>query len=102
MHSDKMRVKHSPIPIGLTPGFFSSAINLHDMRAWIIFEGTCLLHNEFAKSAAASRRWRLALPYVRRKSDHCSELDPPGPAPPCSLRDTFSTFSFVIVTSCRM
>uniref|UniRef100_A0A0A9Y7W4 Uncharacterized protein n=1 Tax=Lygus hesperus TaxID=30085 RepID=A0A0A9Y7W4_LYGHE len=54
--------KHSPIPMGRTPGHLSIATNLLAIKALTDSQGTSSLHSLLARVATASRSRELDLP----------------------------------------
>ena len=84
-----MRRRHSPMPIGLIPGFLSRAMRRFDSSARMSVQSMMLFHNRRARAATSSRSFSLEGPWCKRKSCHFVESVPLGPAPPRILKKDF-------------
>ena len=80
-----MRLKTSPIPIGRTPGFFASGINIHAISDSILSRSVnSVEHNCFASVTSDFRKSMAALPNIllpniRRHSSASRQDTPPAP-----------------------
>ena len=96
--------RHSPMPIGHTPGHSSSAINLPETSACTFDHGKIWLHIFVARVATSSLMCELWVPWRFETVCQCSESVPEAPELPCKERVVFSMEPELIITfskSCK-
>ena len=93
--------RHSPMPIGRTPGHLSSAINLPETSARTFEHVNIRLQIFVARVATSSLKCELWAPWRNKTVCQSSESVSEAPELPCKERVVFSLEAELILTSSK-